>query len=262
MIVLNEREWAEERIAEKKLGHSPYETLSRVAKLYIEQGYTKKDTREKLEKFLVQCEPRASVVKWSGTLDNAVNRAIKTHSANFAEILITENELEVVNAIDGILLRRLAFTLLCLAKYHLALRPGTNGWVNTRDSEIMKLANINTSIRRQSELFRELNELGLIQFSKKIDNTNVRVLFVREGKVALHISDFRNLGHQYMYLTGHKEYMQCENCGLVIRNPSAVPLEMPQKAGRPRKYCSDCAIEVAVCNKINEVMRRNTANFM
>lgn len=256
MIVLNEIEWAKERLIDKQLGRSPYETLCRVAKLYIDQGHSKASARNMLEQFLLQCEPNASTVKWSGTLDNAVSRAAKFHKADIDHIIITDTEMNTIASLDGVQLRRLAFTLLCLAKYHIAANGQTDGWVNTKDSEIMRMANINTSIRRQSLMFHELNDLGLIRFSKKIDNTNVQVMFINAGNTAISLSDFRNLGYQYMMYTGHKEFFQCENCGMVVKRRGVQSQEMPQKSGRHQKYCSDCAIEVNVCNSINAAMQR------
>lgn len=256
MIVLNEIEWAKERLVDKQLGRSPYETLCRVAKLYIEEGHSKASARNMLEQFLLQCEPGASTVKWSGTLDNAVNRAIKFRKFDIDSITITDTEMNVIEKLNGVQLRRLAFTLLCLAKYHIAANGQMDGWVNTKDSEIMRMANINTSIRRQSLMFHELNDLGFVNFSKKIDNTNVQVVFMSAGNSVISVSDFRNLGYQYMMHTGHKEFFQCENCGMVVKRRGVQSQEMPQKTGRHQKYCSDCAIEVNVCNSINTAMQR------
>ena len=56
------------------------------------------------------------------------------------------------------------------------------------------MANISTSIKRQSALFAELKNADMVRFSKKIDNLNVKVVFMEEGEVALHIHDFREPG--------------------------------------------------------------------
>ena len=69
-IVLNEYDWAERALKDKALGKKPYETLSRVAKYYTYKNYTRKEVRRLLDEFLLQCEPTASLVTWSDTLDN------------------------------------------------------------------------------------------------------------------------------------------------------------------------------------------------
>ena len=75
-IVLNEHEWARDMIESRSLGAKPFETLSRVAKYYIDKDYSKKGVRGMLDTFLLQCEPTASLPKWSETLDYAVARAL------------------------------------------------------------------------------------------------------------------------------------------------------------------------------------------
>lgn len=250
-IVLNENEWAEEMIKKKSLGSKPFETLSRVAKYYLDNNYTKKEVRSMLDMFLLQCEPTASLPKWSDTLDYAVTRAMKYNSIKIDSIKITQSEIERIDKLSGKQTKRLAFTLLCLSKYWDAVNPQCDHWVNNKDSEIMRLANINTSIKRQSLMYHTLNEEGLIKFSKKIDNTNVRVCFIdNNSPVVMYIDDFRNLGYKYLKFRG-EPFFECQNCGITTKynNPSNI--------GR-QKYCKDCAVEVAIKQRINSVMRHRS----
>ncbi len=250
-IVLNEYDWAERAIKDKVLGKKPYETLSRVAKYYTYKNYSRKEVRRLLDEFLLQCEPAASLVTWSDTLDNAVKGASKYPLIIIDNIDITAPEMERIEALQGKQVRRLAFTLLCIAKYMHAVSNVTNYWVTTPDNEIMKMANISTSIKRQSGMFGQLKDEGLIRFSKQIDNLSVQVLFAEEGDVVLKVTDFRNLGYQYMKYYG-EPYFECAQCGLTdkIKNPSK---------GRPPKYCPRCAVEIQTIQKVNYVMRRKNA---
>lgn len=254
-IVLNEYDWAERALKDKALGKKPYETLSRVAKYYTYKNYTRKEVRRLLDEFLLQCEPTASLVTWSNTLDSAAKYAAKYPLIMIDEVVVTKPEMEKIDALPGKQLRRLAFSLLCIAKYLYAVSESTNYWVGTPDNEIMNMANINTSIKRQSNMFGQLRDAGLIRFSKQIDNLSVQVLFVEDGEAALRVTDFRNLGYQYMKYHG-EPYFECANCGLTekIRNPSM---------GRPQKYCPQCAAEIQTIQKVNYVMRRkvNASNI-
>ena len=116
-IVLNEHEWAKEKLETRTLGQKPFETLSRVARYYLDHDYGKKDTRKAIEQFLLQCEPTASIPKWSDTLELALNRALKYDAIQIDNIHITAPEIARIDALEGKQIRRLAFTLLCLAKY-------------------------------------------------------------------------------------------------------------------------------------------------
>lgn len=249
-IVLDEYAWAEKAIKDRTLGAKPFETFSRVARYYLDNGYSKKDVRDIMDTFLIQCEPSASKTKWSDTIDYAVERALKYKGIKIDGIPITEKEIETIDSLEGVQLRRLAFTLLCLAKYWNIINPLSNGWVNNKDSEIMKLANINTSMKRQSLMYHTLNEKELIQFSKKVDNTNVRVLFKEDnGKEVMLIRDFRNLGYQYLKYKG-SGYFECESCGITVKESN------PGK-GRKQKYCKECAAAIKLKQNVESVMRHN-----
>lgn len=247
-VVLKENEWAAKQIAACSLGKKPSETLKRVARYYIDKGYSTKDVRNKLDAFLLQCDRTASLPKWSDALDYAVSRAAKYEAVDIDGIDITDTEMKKIDALNGKQIKRLAFTLLCLAKYWKEIIPDGDFWVNNKDNEIMSMANINTSIKRQGQMYWTLREAGMVQFSRKVDNTNVRVCFADDGTPIMRITDFRNLGYQYLMYHG-EPYFECANCGITakISNP---------KNNRKPKYCNECASKIYIQQTINSVMRQ------
>jgi len=251
-ITLNENEWARSMIASKSLGKQPAETLTRVARYYIDNNYPKREVRKMLGNFLLQCDPTASLPKWSDLLDRAVDRAMNNEAVNIQHIIITDSEMRRIDALGRVQIKRLAFTLLCLAKYWDIARNSTSHWVNSKDNEIMRMANITTSVKRQSEMYHTLNLLGMIQFSKRVDNTNVRVCFIEDGAPAMYITDFRNLGYQYLKAHGGP-YFECQNCGITTKYKDPV-------RGLKQKYCRDCAAEIAIRQRVNSVMRKRASS--
>lgn len=247
-IVLNENDWAREQINNRNLGAKPYETFCRIARYYLDNGDNKKEVRKKLDSFLLLCEPTASLPKWSNTIDNALSKAIKCRAIDIEYIPITRPEMEIIDELNGRQTRRLAFTLLCLAKYWDLVNRREDHWVNSKDTDIMRMANINTSIKRQSMMYHTLNELGLIRFSKKIDNTNVCVQFITDGTECLQVSDFRNLGYQYLMCHGEPYYV-CQNCGITVKNKKKDAKNNP-------RYCCECAVEIHMQQTVNSVMRQ------
>lgn len=250
-IVLNEYEWAERMINNHDLGKQPVETLSRVSKYYYENHYKKRDIRRMLDTFLTQCDPNVSLVRWSDVLDRVTKNANKLPLIRMDGIDITKAEMDRIETLKGKQIRRLAFTLLCVAKYWDRVSASNNHWVNNQDKEIMQMANISTTIKRQSAMFSELRDSGFIRFSKKIDNLNVQVLFMEDGEIAIHIQDFRNLGYQYLRYYG-EPYFECENCGITIK------IQNPNN-GRPQKYCPACAAEIRTRQNVNAVMRQRSS---
>ena len=246
-IVLDEHSWSEKMIEQHSLGKKPFETFTRVSRYYLDSGMSKKETRKIMDEFLLRCDPTASIPKWSGVIDNAIAVASKYDAVSVKYIPVTDKELERIGTLSGKQLQRLAFTLLCLGKYWDIISKSKDHWVNSKDSEIMQMANINTSIKRQSAMYSTLNELGLIRFSRKVDNTNVRVCFMEDGEIVLKISDFRNLGYQYLKYLG-EPYFSCACCGIVTRYNDP-------KNRRKQKYCKSCATEIAIQQRIDSVMR-------
>lgn len=247
-IVLNENKWAGEMIEAHDLGKKPTETLRRIARYYLNKGMSRTAVRKELDSFLLQCDPRASLPKWSHTMDYAVSAAVKYPSVDIESVEITDAEISKIDALEGKQIKRLAFTLLCLSKYWHSISPKDGYWVNNKDNEIMNMANINTSIKRQSFMYWTLREAGMIQFSKKVDSTNVKVCFITEGNTVIHIKDFRNLGYQYLMYHG-EPYFVCANCGITTK------ISNPQNNRKP-KYCNECASKIHMQQIINSVMRQ------
>ena len=248
-IVLNEFVWAENAIREKMLGKKPYETIMRVSKYFVYKGLSKKDVRSNVESFILSCDPSFPIHKWSDPLDGIIKTAFKKPIVMLESIPITKGEINRIEKIEGKQARRLAFTLLCIAKYNVAVDPNTNYWVSTPDNEILRMANISASVHRQCALFRQLRDNGLIQFSKQIDNLSVRVLFADNEEPVIDVTDFRNIGYQYMRYCG-EPYFVCAHCGITSKrnNPGV---------GRKQKYCNCCATEIRVKNKVNPIMSRD-----
>ena len=247
-IVLNEYEWAEQMIKRRELGNKPSETLTRIAKYYLENKYSKSEIREKLDAFIAVCNTSLTASTLNKIIENVMSKLGKYPIVQLDSITVYRAELAKIDALPGKQIRRLAFTLLCVAKYKDLISPSNNHWATSKDKDIMQMANINTSIRRQSLLFAQLRDHGLIRFSKMIDNLNVQVTFIEDdGETALYIHDFRNLGYQYLQYCG-EPYFTCVNCGLTVKE------QTPSK-GRRQKYCPHCAVEIHTKQKVESVMR-------
>lgn len=238
-IVLDEYTWAQDAINKKTLGRKPIETLTRVAKYYIYKGYNKKEVEDLIESFIIQCDSEASIPKWTEKIDSIIRYSSKKSLILIDYIPITSNEIEIINSINSKMAQRLAFTLLCLSKYNMEINHECDHWVNYKISEIMSMANINTSVKRQCELYYDLRQLGLIKYSKKVDSLAVHILFadVNNKDVALKITDYRNLGYQFMQYQGNPAVKNCEHCGIAFKVD-------PFKKGRKIKYCSECALNI------------------
>lgn len=235
-IVLNEKQWAEDAIQNASLGNKPAETLGRLARYYRELGYKKSEASKMLEEFIIRCDPAVNVIRWQPVIESSIKYAQQMKLIDIPPIIVTSKELAKIGELPGVLLQRLMFTLLCLAKYGNAVSPRNNSWVNCESRDIFALANIKVTIKRQALLFNDLWNAKYIGYSNIVDNVNVVVDIVdKDGRDAvMQIDDFRNLGNQYMQHIGDG-YMSCGHCGAVIKRNSP-----------NQKYCKACAVDVNI----------------
>lgn len=248
MIILKEREWAEEMISSCSLGKKPSKTIVSVAKYYLDSCGNKAEAEKKIVEYIRKCDSSISIPSMQKTIDGALSIAKKYEMVDIDAICISENEMDTISKLKGVQIKRLAFALLCIAKYRNILNAANNCWVRAKDSEIMKMANINTSTKRQCDMFRCLEEEGLVSFSKKVDGTSMRINFVEDGECAFEVTDFRNLGYQYMMYLG-EPYFKCSKCGITTK------MNNPTK-GSHQKYCATCAYKAALQQKVNYTMKR------
>lgn len=242
-IVLHEREYAEHLLNANDLGNHPSEVLTRIAKLYFADGYSKSDTRKMLETYVLRCIPDANILLWQDLIDKNMRAAGRYPLVELDYVPVYRKELEICNNLEGIQMRRLMFTLICLARYGNMVSVSNNNWVNRQEKDILNLANLEVTVKRRSLMFNTLRDIGLIGFSRRVDNLNVNVKCLSIDaldELAVQVTDFRNLGYQYMRSTGTPS-LECSVCGAVI----------PRKNNR-QLYCRECAKEV---NRLKAVSR-------
>lgn len=198
--------------------------------LYHEQGLKKSGIIKELNNFMEVSYPRYNPVDWNTSIEKYANKASKYPLCECKGIWITENELETIKEIQNKVLERLAFTLLCLAKFKNYRNQNNNNWVNYSNGEIYNIACINTTAFDKDLKFNQLRELGLIEYAKKVNNLNIKVLYIDDdSEKKLFISDFRKLGYEWRLYKGEK-YIRCADCGILIRRKT-----------NNQKYCKDCS---------------------
>lgn len=229
-IILNERIYAENAINNGYISKKPSETLSILAKYYHKQGIKKSVIHKSLEEFMEKYYPNFNSAKWQLTIEKQVKQVEKYSLIEIDNVIITENELTTIRELKNKSLEKLAFTLLCLAKFSNAVNPHNNDWSNREDKEIFKLANIQADIKKQSLMMNDLKTAGLIEYSRIVDNINSHILFIDTDSLPiLFVDDFRDLGFTYLIYKG-ENFTRCKDCGRIIR----------QNKQNNIVYCNDC----------------------
>lgn len=263
-IILNEKEFAEECLRSGIGENKPFSTLLILAKYYYHTiGFRKKKIAglllEYLKKFYQEYEYNKDM--WESNIQKIANGAGKYPLYEISGISVTSEEMNTIDSIDSKLLRRLAFTMLCLAKLGDAKNENNNGWVNMDSKEIFKLARITCGVDDRDIKLGMLYQKGLLEFAKRNDNMSCRVTFIQNhSDEVLFISDFRELGYEYLAYHGEK-LIRCRECGILIRNnKNGTRIYCDNcKAPSPMQFktiiCVDCGTEVRIAPKNNETKR-------
>ena len=245
-LILDEKEYVDKILSEGALHPSRiYLFLGLYARyLYHEKELRKTKIIKALDAFMEENYPRYNPVDWGLNLEKYAGKASRYPLCQCRGIWLAKEELDTISGIHGKVLERLAFTLLCLAKFNNFRNPLNNNWVNSSNGEIYSMACINTTAAEKDLKLGRLREMGLIEHARKIDNLSVQVLFtVPEGTQKLFVSDFRKLGYEWRLYQG-ENYIRCAGCGILVKNTN----------GR-RRFCKECG-EQANKEKSRERMKK------
>lgn len=259
MIILNEREHAENCLKNGFVDTKPFNTLSILAKYYYHYcGFRKKKIIALLIDYLSKYYPRYELneFSWQTSVEKIASNAGRYKLYEIQGIKITESEMNTIKGINNKVLERLMFTMLCLAKLGNAKNQKNNGWVNTDSKDIFNYARISCRVNEREIKIGKLWQMGLLEFSKRNDNLNCRVTFIDDNSnEVLFISDFRELGYEYLMYNGGN-FIRCADCGILSRG---------NKTGT-KKYCRNCttytpvqtkSIKCIDCGKVFDVNSKN-----
>lgn len=234
-VVLNEKKQAEYIIEKGEVGNKPTSTLFLLAKYYRQkENLNKEQTFNKLNEFMESNYKNFNSATWEDIIENISKKANKYPLREIDYIEITQSEIDTIRNVCNIKYEKLLFATLCYAKLYNKISDKNNGWVNTDIKELFRIARV--TVRYRNDKFLYLNDLetaGLISFSNKNDNLNLRVTFIDDNsEVVLKIDDFRELGYEYLNYIGDGKFIRCECCKKLVR-----------KSSKNMKYCNKCSKE-------------------
>lgn len=260
-LVLNEVAKAEYIIDTGELGTKPGSSIFLIARYYKQIKHMRvKDIVGSIHNIMEQTYPGYIRSNWEDTIEAAAKQAGKRPLVSIGSIPVTEAEISTVDALQNIKHRRLAFTMIVIAKYYNLVHTENNNWINLDPKRVFGMACVQASKADQALMYSQLTKCGIIAYSRKTGNVNARVLCLQpDSPVALEVTDLRCVGNDYM-MFHCKRYSVCLRCGVTFK----------QNKQNNRKYCKECEgwhpivrrkFRCADCGKEVFVVSRNTKSI-
>lgn len=236
-LILNEAKQAESILAHGDMGRKPTAALFLLGRYYRQKKQLNpSQTYEKLNTFMYQHYKNYNAALWEDTLENIARKADKYTLREINSVSVTKEELAAIAGLKNPAREKLLFAMLCHAKLYNRQSEKNDNWMNTDISTIFCTARVTVKHREDKFLYlNDLEKLGLISFSKKNSSLNIRVNIAASGEPELEITDFRELGYEYLNYLGEGAFIRCEKCGRLVRRK--------QKKDFSTKYCAQCKKE-------------------
>ena len=219
----------------------PMSTLRILAKYYFNNGDTKEEVEDKLNKYMKVNYKSYSPSKWKDLLNQLVKSVEKYKTYKMIdvdEVNITENEWFSIIALNNKQLEKLAFILLVYCKINKIKNPTCDNKINNTFTDILKEASVGSKLdnMQQRLLFNELYKLNYISIGMSCNSTSIRINYVEENEdnIKFTIDNFENVITYYEEYKNGKKYVECQECGKRVL----------QKSKKPVKYCNGCAKEI------------------
>lgn len=232
MMIMNEVAEAERILRENDIGDKPYNTASLLVRYFYYHDELKGQAlRDRIDEFMSENYQGYSSIKWNQTIRKLIDKAENYPLVCIDNIPVTKKELETIDNSGNIRMRRLAFTLLVLAKFGNMRNENNNSWVSVQHKDLFAMADIRTTVECQALLLNDLKEAGLITFSSRVDNTSIHVEYISDDPdIVLNVTTLNCIGKIYSQYTMPKKFSNCKDCGTPFR-----------RKGSHHFYCNSCS---------------------
>jgi len=235
ILMLNEKELLRKSLEEGYIDEKKTSNTIRIlAKHYFSIDMTKEQVYDSIDKFFINNYKKYNSVKWQNSFDNIINKIYKDKDyilLDINKVEITDNELSIIKSLNDIKYEKISFVLLVYAKIYNQMNTNKLGWVNVDQKYIFSDAKVVIKVKDQGILLHKLEELGLINPSKMVNCTNIKVNYIDDGsKTSIVVSDFRNFVYEYLRWKGEN----VSNCN----NGKCKILFLP--TNNRQQYCKTC----------------------
>ncbi len=237
-MIFNEYEFALNLIKTGFTRFMSLNNLSVLAKYYKYLGKNKKQIEKELIEFCERWNPGFNIILNRWVLDVAIKNS-KQYSLRFPmKVIITEEELKVIQAVNNYKYEKILFVLLVCAKNERYNKikinkkvEKENFYVNISFLDILKIAKVNISKEERNKILFELNNLKLI---KTTCYGTFKINYINENsEKKLIVLSNEDMINEYKNIRGEMT-KNCAICGVSFQ-PNSNRQELCKNCARERE---------------------------
>ena len=215
----------------------PMSTLRILAKYYFNNGDTKEEVEDKLNKYMKVNYKSYSPSKWKDLISQLVKSVEKYKTYKMIdvdEVNITENEWFSITSLNNKQLEKLAFILLVYCKINKIKNPTCDNKINNTFTDIFRECGFRVT-NETKLLLNELYKLNYISIGLSCNSTSIKINYIEENEdnIKFTIDNFENVITYYEEYKNGKKYIECKCCKKrVIQKTHNI------------KYCPKCKKEI------------------
>lgn len=237
MLAINEVKEAERIIETNK-----YDKISTAASLIIRyyiqiKGLSPAETKDKMKAFFNM--NHKDYDNWRKFVSKVIKTSDDYPLCNIDEIPITQKEINIVDALETDIKKKVMFTFIVMGKLK-QIKSG-NSWLNDSSKSLFDRANVNVRVADRDYIIKDLYELEYISYAKSPMNLSLHIDAIdMSGDPVFTVKDLRNIGFAWLKYKG-ESYTYCNECGILF------------KPTRPNNiYCKNCVGYIPLQTKVIE----------
>lgn len=217
LLVLNEVKEAELILKDINLSLCKIRQIVNILIRYYvnNKGYSPEVAVKEVSEYLKANRAGFNENQWRNTMEAIANDAHKKPLRDIESIPITQKEIDKINELPTQQIKKVMFAYLVLAKMNYITYR--HNWVNTTDSEIIRLANIYHNFDNFLCILNDLYTQKYITPAKSMLKTSVAVeILDLEGDPVFEVTNITNLGMWWEKANG-VFYRVCVDCGVIFK---------------------------------------------
>ncbi len=230
MIIFDEKAYAENLIKNgyKNKKYISYDNIILV-KYWKSIGLLENEIKDKLSRFMNEFENLFSSANIVGSkVNKAIEVGMKYDLLTDVVVEITQDELDRINGLETLELRKMMFVFLVVWKFR-----GMPQRLKITNTDILKLSKVKANNDVFWDYIYGITQSGMLSMVEYKRKSYYRVHMEEHGDVVLHIDKFDDLINYYLSLVEPERYKDCEKCGVPILITTS-----------NNKYCTGCAKKI------------------